>query len=647
MYIYPKKIQVDFKRVFLIASFFFSFLFFSMAQEEPEYSKKFQVNIQSVVVQHIPAEIELLIPKLYINSDGKVNIQINDSVATVSPVHGKFIFARVFHHKEELTISIGTVKQTKKVTPIPLWMSIIPPLIAIIFALGFREVYSALFTGLFVGSVIITYYQGYSFFAAIFYGLFAIIDVYILESLNDSAHLSIIVFSMMIGAMVTLISHNGGMRGVVNILARYARNPRSGQFVTWMLGMAIFFDDYANTLVVGNTMRPVTDRLRISREKLSYIVDSTAAPIAAIAFVTTWIGAELSYIQDGINVIGLNETAYDIFLNSLQFSFYPVLALLFILILVQSNRDFGPMLTAEKNARKNINTISHPNVIEDSKEKAEGKERWYNAVIPVIVIVIGTITGLISTGLQNVGWDESIGFLKNLSSIIGQADSYKALLWSSLAGVVVAIILTLSQRLLTLKGSMDSLLKGFKTMLTAVLILVLAWSIALITNYMHTADFVSRILITINMTPYLIPSFTFILAAFVAFSTGSSWGTMAILYPLVLPSSWLLSQQYGLDYDQSLNIFYNVVSTVLAGSVLGDHCSPISDTTILSSLASSCNHIEHVRTQLPYALTVGVVAILFGTLPSAYGVPSYILFPLSLFVLYIIVRFFGKKTEEV
>ncbi len=261
--------------------------------------------------------------------------------------------------------------------------------------------------------------------------------------------------------------------------------------------------------------------------------------------------------------------------------------------------------------------------------------------------MIGTITGLISTGLQNVGWDDSIGFLKNLSSIIGQADSYKALLWSSLAGVVVAIILTLSQRLLTLKGSMDSLLKGFKTMLTAVLILVLAWSIALITNYMHTADFVSRILITINMTPYLIPSFTFILAAFVAFSTGSSWGTMAILYPLVLPSSWLLSQQYGLDYDQSLNIFYNVVSTVLAGSVLGDHCSPISDTTILSSLASSCNHIEHVRTQLPYALTVGVVAILFGTLPSAYGVPSYILFPLSLFVLYLIVRFFGKKTEEV
>jgi Na+/H+ antiporter NhaC len=471
--------------------------------------------------------------------------------------------------------------------------------------------------------------------------------VYILESLNDPAHLSIIVFSMMIGAMVALISSNGGMKGVVNILARYARSPRSGQFVTWLLGMAVFFDDYANTLVVGNTMRPVTDRLNISREKLSYIVDSTAAPIAAIAFVTTWIGAELSYIQDGINVIGLKESAYDIFLNSLQFSFYPVLALLFILILVKSNRDFGPMLQAERNARKNIYPGSHPNAVEESIDSTEGKERWYNAVIPVVVIVAGTITGLVSTGLQNVSWDDSMGFFKNLSLVIGNADSYKALLWSSLAGVIIAVILTLSQKLLTLKGSVNSLVEGFKTMLTAVIILVLAWSIALITKYMHTADFVAGILVSINMAPFVLPSIVFMLAAFVAFSTGSSWGTMAILYPLVLPSSWLISQQYGLDHEQSMNIFYNVVSTVLAGSVLGDHCSPISDTTILSSLACSCNHIEHVRTQLPYAMTVGVIAILFGTLPAAYGVPTYILFPLCLVVLYLIVRFFGKKTEEV
>ena len=607
--------------------------------------KHFNVALPDVIIQHIPADIEVSIPELKDNLADSVDIRINNKLSTVVFKNGLYIFEYEFDGSEELTISIGDLSVSNNITPVPLWMSILPPLIAIIMALVFREVYSALFVGLLVGSVIMTYFQGIVFWKAIFFGLFAIIDVYILESLNDSAHLSVIVFSMMIGAMVTLISHNGGTKGVVNILSRYANSPRSGQFVTWLLGIAIFFDDYANTLVVGNTMRPVTDRLKISREKLSYIVDSTAAPITSIAFVTTWIGAELSYIQDGINTIGINESAYDIFLHSLKYSFYPVLALLFILILIYKNKEFGPMLKAERNARQHgINDI-HPGFKSEFDSVQPGKEKWYNAVIPVVVIVVGAITGLISTGLHEVGWDEGLGFSKNLSNVIGHADSYKALLWSSLAGVVVAVILTTGQKIMTVKDSIESLVKGFKTMVPAVLILVLAWSIALITKYMHTADFLSGILLEINITPYLIPSITFILAALVAFATGSSWGTMAILYPLILPSSWLIAQESGMDYDQSMAIFYNVVSTVLAGSVLGDHCSPISDTTILSSLASSCNHIEHVRTQLPYALTVGLVATFLGTLPAAYGVPSYILFVVNLIVLYLIVVVFGKKVE--
>ncbi|MCD4789766.1 MAG: hypothetical protein K8R37_07165 [Bacteroidales bacterium] len=605
-----------------------------------------KIEFSKIIIQNIPAEIKIFFPQEKSAVDEQLKVLVNDSVYFLNFVDGMYSFNHIFTSKEDLTIKIGDNTFSKTVTPVPLWMSILPPLIAIIIALIFREVFTALFIGLFVGSAIISYYQGYSFFAAIFYGIFSIIDVYILESLNDIGHLSIIVFSMMIGAMVALISHNGGMKGVVNILSRYANNARSGQFVTWLLGIVIFFDDYANTLVVGNTMRPVTDRLKISREKLSYIVDSTAAPIAAIAFVTTWIGAELSYIQDGINTIGLNETAYDVFLNSLKYSFYPVLALLFILILIFKGKDFGPMLKAERKARKfGIDDI-HPGSHSEFQLKQIKKERWYNAVIPVIVIVAGTIIGLVSTGLKETGWDAGLGFSKNLSNVIGHADSYKALLWSSLAGVLVAVLLTISQRIMSLKESIESLVKGFKTMLTAVLILVLAWSIALITQYMHTADFISGILLDVNMAPYLIPAFTFILAALVAFSTGSSWGTMAILYPLILPSSWLLAQENGLDYDQSIAVFYNVVSAVLAGSVLGDHCSPISDTTILSSLASSCNHIEHVRTQLPYALTVGFVATFFGTIPAAYGVPSYILFPVDLVILYFIVVIFGKKTAK-
>jgi Na+/H+ antiporter NhaC len=197
-----------------------------------------------------------------------------------------------------------------------------------------------------------------------------------------------------------------------------------------------------------------------------------------------------------------------------------------------------------------------------------------------------------------------------------------------------------------MKKAIDSLINGFRTMLTAILILIMAWSIALITKHMHTADFISRVIVEVSIPPGFVPALTFILAALVAFSTGTSWGTMAILYPLVLPASWLITQETGMEYQQSLDIFHIVVSTVLAGSVLGDHCSPISDTTILSSLASSCNHIQHVRTQLPYALTVGAVAIFIGIIPAAFGVPVWILFIISLLMLLMIIQIFGKRYEH-
>jgi Na+/H+ antiporter NhaC len=629
---------------FLLSAFIVLFGLSEVSAQEQKFDeRRIEVHFQKIIVQQIPAEIRIQIPDDSLYKIQSKFILVNDSLVRADFENGQFVFDYTFNSPEELIIQVDEQLFSKKITPIPLWMSILPPLIAILMALVFREVYTALVIGIIVGSVTITYFQGYGFFSALFYGTFAIIDVYILESLNDSAHLSIIVFSMLIGAMVTLISHNGGVKGVVNYLSGFAKGPKSGQFVTWLLGIAIFFDDYANTLVVGNTMRPVTDRLKISREKLSYIVDSTAAPIAAIAFVTTWIGAELSYIQDGISTLGLDETPYDVFLNSLQYSFYPFLALIFVPMLIYKGREFGPMLKAERKVKISGIDKIHPTSSSEFKTEKVKSERWYNAVIPVIVIIVGTIVGLISTGLNVVGWDEQHGFMKNLSFVIGHADSYKALLWSSLAGVLVALLLTIGQKILTLKESIESLVQGFKTMITAVLILVLAWAIALITKYMHTADFISHILVEVNVSPYIVPTITFILAALVAFSTGSSWGTMAILYPLVLPSSWLIATESGMDYDETIAIFHNVVSTVLAGSVLGDHCSPISDTTILSSLASSCNHIEHVRTQLPYALTVGFVAVFLGTLPAAFGVPTYLLLILDLVVLYLILQFFGKK----
>lgn len=558
-----------------------------------------------------------------------------------------------FNKKDKIEFSLNSKRLIKEVNPIPLWMSIIPPLLAILLALIFKEVVSSLLLGIFVGASIIQVYT--NGLIGILYGFMEMLNKYILGALNDSGHLSIIVFSTLIGGMVSVISKNGGMQGVVNRVSKYATNPQSGQFATWFLGIAIFFDDYANTLIVGNTMRPVTDKLKISREKLAYLVDSTAAPMASIAFVTTWIGAELGYIGSGIAKIdGIKEGVYATFINSLAYSFYPILALVFMLLLIWKKKDFGPMLKAEKQARAGILNPNQKAISDELMEEFEAvggiKIRSYNAVIPVITVILGTVIGLLYTGLESMFWSLSdfwnsdLSFTRKISKVIGNADSYQALLWSSAAGLIAAIKLSVFQKTLKLGQAVESAIHGFKTMLPAIVILVLAWSLAGVIDKMHTADLLTSAL-SDNISPYFVPAITFLLAAAVAFSTGSSWGTMAILYPLMIPASWEISQAAGMDYAESISIFHNVVACVLAGSVLGDHCSPISDTTILSSLASSCNHISHVRTQMPYALTVGLVAILFGTIPSAYGIPFWITLPIASLMLYLIIRFKGKTVD--
>ncbi|MCD6113450.1 MAG: Na+/H+ antiporter NhaC family protein [Bacteroidales bacterium] len=612
-----------------------------------------EVKIPLIIVQNVDVNVKVSIinnEKARLLNNKKIYVYVNDELKTFLVKNNQLSFKYKFHSKETLKIKTGEFAYQKTVNPIPLWMSILPPLIAIIMALIFKEVFSALFIGLLFGTSIIQYYQGATVFTAIFKGMFSIVDTYLINALNNKDHLSIIIFSMLIGATVNLITQNGGMKGIVNYLSKYAKTPVMGQLITWFLGIIIFFDDYANTLVVGNTMRPITDKLKISREKLSYIVDSTAAPVASLALITTWIGVELSYIQDGINAIGINQSAYDVFMRSLSTRFYPIFTLIFIFILIMKKREFGPMLTAERKARNSDKIIlddqenSFSNKLNDLEISESIKARWYNAAIPVLVIILGTLTGLIYTGFDTKVWnDVNMSFFTKLSVIIGNSDSFKSLLWASLLGTVIALILTKSQKILTLKQSIDSLINGCRTMLTAIIILVLAWSLALVTENMHTADFISLSLTYLNVSPYMMPAITFIMAGIISFSTGSSWGTMAILYPLILPASWMISKNYGMEYSQSLLIFYNVVSSILAGSVLGDHCSPISDTTILSSLASSCNHIQHVRTQLPYALTVGGVSVIIGTIPAAYGVSSFILFPAGILILYFIIVVFGKK----
>ncbi len=523
------------------------------------------------------------------------------------------------------------------VGPMPLWMSILPPLVAIVMALLIKEVISSLFVGILTGTFLMALYGGASPVSALGGGLLRVVDTYVVNSLFDADHVTIIVFTLIIGGMVRIITANGGMQGVVNWLSRRAHGPRSGQLMTFLMDLCIFFDDYSNTLVVGNTMRPVADKLKVSREKLAYIVDSTSAPVVAVAFVTTWIGAELSYIQDGIRAIGLEASAYSVFFHSLAYSFYPFLTLGFVLMIIFSGRDFGPMLKAERKARnasameiEMTNGVSKPAHIID-------------ALIPLAVLIFGTIMGLIVTGYDASVWHAETGFFSQLSATIGAANSYKALLWASLLSLLTTIVMTLLRGDMEFGKIMEEMVEGFKAMFNAVLILTMAWSIALVTKDMHTAEFVSRLLLQWSLSPWLVPVLTFALAALIGFSTGTSWGTMAILYPLILPASWLLCQEQGLNVEATMPLFYNVVASVLAGSVMGDHCSPISDTTIMSSLASSCNHMQHVSTQMPYALTVGATALLMGVLPTSLGLPSWVAFLAGFAVLWLVVRFVGKK----
>ena len=622
---------------------FFSVLIFSgliYAQDT------FDVVIPEIIMEGVECEVELVFPQDIQAKDIQVVIVQGKPLSEYELLDDKIKFIHSFSNETALEVSVNNSIVKSEVAVIPLWLSVLPPLIAILLALILKEVITSLFLGILSGTLIISMFS--NGVSGILPGFLSTVDTYIMNALNSWEHIAVIVFSMSIAGVVSIISKNGGMRGVVNRLEPYAKNPRSGQFVIWFMGVLIFFDDYANTLVVGNTMRPVADRLNISREKLAYLVDSTAAPVAAIAFITTWIGAELGYIETGLGYLPeLNLSPYGVFLTSLKYAFYPIFTLSFMLMLIYKKKDFGPMLKAELNARKNGSISRNVNKVNDEFEAKEGvSPRSFNAVIPIMIVIIGAVLGMWVTGTNSSDLValENETFFRKLSIIIGNSDSFTALLWSSLSGLVVAVILTVSQKIMKLDETIESGLGGFKTMMPAMIILIMAWALAGITQDMHTATFLQG-LWSDGLSPIFIPAVVFILSGLVAFSTGSSWGTMAILYPLLLPASYHVAIDSGMGHEEAMIIFYNVVSVILAGAVFGDHVSPISDTTILSSLATSCNHLDHVKTQMPYAVTVGTVAVVLGSIPAAMGVPSYILFPIGLIVLYSVVHFIGKETE--
>jgi Na+/H+ antiporter NhaC len=514
------------------------------------------------------------------------------------------------------------------------WTSVLPPLLAIMMALIFHQVILSLFFGIWLGAFLLTP----GGVAAPLTSFFAALTDSIVPAASDPDHMSIIIFSMLIGGMVGIISENGGTRGVIRLLTQVVKTRVRGQLASFGVGVAIFFDDYTTIMVVGNTMRPLTDRLGITRAKLAYLVDTAAAPVAVLALVSTWVGALVAFISDSTaSMAGFDVPPYAVFLGSLPYNFYSVFTIFFAFLIAWTGRDFGPMLRARlgvDGCRANAGPVrSDPKPEPLDATLGEARvSHWANAAVPMLVLVVATVAGLLLTGEG-----------ETIADIVASADSYLALLWGSLLSVAVAMVMTLSQRLLGTEAMVEALMRGMYVVFGGLIILVLAWALSALTRELGTAEFLVGVF-GHRLDPSWMPAILFVLSGLTAFATGSSWGTIGILMPLSLPLIWSMGADLGQVTDGMHELVFISVGAVLAGSALGDHASPISDTTILTSLATQCDHVEHVNTQLPYALVAAGVALAGLLLIPMTGAPWWVIHLLGFSALSAIVLGFGRNS---
>ena len=577
-------------------------------------------------------------------------------------------------------------------------LSLVPPVVAIALAIVTRRAALSLVVGIYFGALVT---GGGNPLTAVYDTL----EVHLWPTLTDVEKMRVYAFTLLMGAMIGVICRCGGMRGLIRLIAPLANSRRSGQLVTWFLGLLIFFDDYANTILLGNTLRPLCERLRISREKLAYLVDSTAAPVAGLALVSTWVAVEIDYLRDGLEMLptGHSLKAFDLFLASIPYRFYVLMALLFVPLVALLGRDYGPMLAAERQGLDKPHPYgedAEARLEESSEAEATRSARWYNGVLPIAVTLGTVMVLLVVTGRQALvaaGVDSDAP----LRDILGGAASSFSLFYGSLAGLAVAAILSRAQRLLTFRQIADAAEQGARVVLPAIAILWCASSLSRMTSNksvsgeptrtpyqfkdhrLYTGDYLAELIvpnygsradasmkgpraagengpgepgIPAALPPAIpggsaripiewLPTVVFLLAAVVSFCTGTSYGTMGILLPMVLSLTYTLLASGGQTVLPDDPILLACVGGVLAGAIFGDHCSPISDTTILSSQACACGHMDHVMTQMPYALTVAAVVVLFGTLPLGWGVSVWILLPVQAVVLVIFLRVVGQKVE--
>jgi Na+/H+ antiporter NhaC len=494
-------------------------------------------------------------------------------------------------------------------------LSLAPILLAIGLALWTRQVLISLGSGVLVASVLLNADHPWE-------SLIYVIDPLIIDSLADRDHVKVITFTLLVAGTLEVVSRGQGTRALVNLLTRKATNRRSGQMATWSAGMLVFFDDYANCLIVGNSMRPLCDRLRISREKLAYLVDSTAAPMATLALISTWVGYEVSLIGDALEASGSDANAYAFFIEGLPYRFYPFLALFFGLAIAWTGRDFGPMATAESQASESTVPTDH--------EPPPASRAWL-AAIPIATLVL--VTGL-SLWIQGV---EAVGPNASLFDIIGASDGYDAMLHGSIAGLTLAVVIGMLLRALRPSEMVEACLDGARGLAEPIVVLLLAWTLGTAVQELQAAEYLVEALGG-SIPDWLLPTLVFVLSAAIAFATGTSFGTMAVLIPLAIPLAFSADGPHSLVLATS--------ASVLAGATWGDHCSPISDTTVLASTGSGCDHAAHVSTQLPYALVAGAFTILLCTIPAGLGLSPWLCLILGCTACGLVVRFAGKLPEE-
>jgi Na+/H+ antiporter NhaC len=438
-------------------------------------------------------------------------------------------------------------------------------------------------------------------------------------------NLKIVAFTAIISLMVGLMAKAGSISDVAKYLVKFARDRKSAQLMTFLSGLAIFFDDYANTFIVGNTFRPITDQYKVTREKLAYIVDSTAAPVAAVALVSSWVGYEVKQIG---NAMGdhLAASPYSYFLNSLAYSYYPFFTLMFVLITILTGREFGPMLKAKPTISSNFHDINVGSIT--------GWQVVYS-LLPMLALLFFSFATMLYTGYFNLEQSTSFG----LREIIGASNSVDSLLTGSIAGFLLVNLQ--HRKKLFDKKYLPNLKKSLSKIKEPILILFMAWALGFVITHLEIASIIMEFLPS-DTSPYILPGLIFIFASIISFSTGSSFSTMGIVFPIVLPIVFKICLVTGFSLEMGNQVLYHAIACVLAGSVFGDHCSPISDTTILSSIASECNHLAHVNTQMPYALTVGAFSLFVSLTLANMMLPWYIVFAIGGLVLYLVIRVFGR-----